>query len=116
MNRRTEAGFASIAVAGLLLVLLAVSSLVAVLGAVAVARHRAASAADLSALAAAAHALEGTGPACRAAAHIAQRQGARVRACWVEGLAVVVEVSVRPSGPLGSHGEARAISRAGPTH
>ena len=50
---RDERGFVTVAVAGLMAVLLAVTGAVALLGAVAVARHRAATAADLAALAAA---------------------------------------------------------------
>lgn len=114
-NDHADGGFVTVAVAGLLLVLVSVAWLVEALGAVAVARHRAATAADLAALAAAAHAIEGPTPACRAAAVIAERQGARVRRCSVDGLDALVEVVVRPPGRLGSFGEAISVSRAGPT-
>lgn len=64
---RREAGFVTVAVAGLTLVLVAFSAVVATLGAVAVDRHRAAAAADLAALAGAGHVLDGPARACGAA-------------------------------------------------
>ena len=111
---RSENGFVTLAVAGLALVLIAVSAVVATLGAVAVARHRAAASADLAALAGAGHAVEGGDSACAAAADVARAQGARLTGCRLEGLDVVVEVTVTPPGRLGLLGRARAISRAGP--
>jgi secretion/DNA translocation related TadE-like protein len=111
---RDDAGFVTVAVAGLLLVLLSVTSLVAVLGAVGVARHRAAAAADLAALAAAERALEGPSAACTAAATVARRQSARLTSCSLDGLEAWVEVTVRPPGRVGLMGEARARSHAGP--
>jgi secretion/DNA translocation related TadE-like protein len=110
--RREDAGFATVAVAGLALVLMAVTGLVASLGAVAVARHRAAAAADLAALAAAQHALDGTG--CARAASVARAQGAELESCDVQGPVAVVVVRVRPPGRLGELGEARARAAAGP--
>lgn len=110
---RRDEGFVAIAVAGLVLVLLSVSFLVACLGAVAVARHRAAAAADLAALAAAAHALEGQASACEVAGSIADAQAARLEQCRLEGTDAVVIVSVRPAGGVGDLGRARAQARAG---
>ena len=109
-----DRGFVTIAVAGLLLMLLSVTALVATLGAVAVARHRAAAAADLAALAAASRALEGSGAACQAAATVARRQSAHLLSCSISGLEALVVVGVRPPGRIGLLGEARATSRAGP--
>jgi secretion/DNA translocation related TadE-like protein len=109
-----EQGFVTVAMVGLMLVLVVVSALVATLGAVAVARHRAAAVADLAALAAASHALEGSTAACGRARQVAQAQRARLETCALDGLDVLVEVSVRPPGPLGGYGQARAASRAGP--
>lgn len=105
-------GFVTIALAGFVLVLVFVAVVVTALGAVAVARHRAAASADLAALAAAAHVLDGG--ACPAARVVAQAQGAELDACLVEGLDVAVVVSVRPAGRLGELGAARARARAGP--
>ena len=107
-------GFVTLAVAGLALVLAALASVVVALGAVGVARHAAASAADLAALSAARHALEGSDAACGAARRVALRQGARVVTCELVGLDAWLQVVVRPTGPLGSLGVARATAHAGP--
>ncbi|MCW2599064.1 MAG: hypothetical protein JWM02_893 [Frankiales bacterium] len=112
MNR--DEGFVAVAMAGLVLLLVSVSAVVACLGAVAVARHRAATAADLAALAAAGHALEGAATACAVASRVAERQGARIQACQLEGWDAVVDVTVRPPGRIGALGVARARARAGP--
>jgi secretion/DNA translocation related TadE-like protein len=109
---KDDDGFVAIALAGFVLVLVSVAVVVTSLGAVAVARHRAAAAADLAVLAGAAHVLDGT--SCRAAAQVAQAQGATVDSCEVQGQEVTVVVSVRPAGSLGRLGVARARSRAGP--
>lgn len=111
---RRQDGFVTVAVAGLVLVLVSLSALVATLAAVAVTRHRAAAAADLAALAAARHALEGEQVACAAARRVAVAQAAVLEVCRIEGLDVVVEVAVSPPGRLGQLGVARAIARAGP--
>jgi len=100
-----EDGFVTVAVLGLLGVLVAVAALVATLGAVAVARHRAASLADLAALAGARHLADGT--ACEAARKIADEG---LEQCRVEGSRVTVQVGVR----VGSLGTARARAAAGP--
>ncbi|GIG63820.1 Rv3654c family TadE-like protein [Phytomonospora endophytica] len=80
------------------------------------ARHRAQSAADFAALAAAGRALEGQGEACARAAAIAGANGATVESCALEGLDAVVTVSVTPgfapTAALG--GAATAGARAGP--
>jgi len=111
---RADDGFVTVAIVALLMVLLSVAGLVATLGAVAVTRHRAAAAADLSALAAARHAFEGSAASCRAAKRVAQAQGASLQTCRLEGLEAVIEVTVRPPGTLAALGSARAVSRAGP--
>jgi secretion/DNA translocation related TadE-like protein len=114
VRRREEDGFVAVATAGLVLVLVCVAALLASLGAVAVARHRAASAADLAALAAAQHVLEGQVVACRRAQQVADAQGAALRFCVVDGQEVSVEVTVRPAGRIGELGPARARAKAGP--
>jgi secretion/DNA translocation related TadE-like protein len=98
--------------AGLLAVL--VASAVATEGAAIVARHRAQAAADLAALAAAAHGPDGPGPACDRAGVIAAANGARLVGCRVDGLDVVVVAEVVPAGAAGLAGTARASARAGP--
>ncbi|MFD4997234.1 Rv3654c family TadE-like protein [Streptomyces buecherae] len=83
-----------------------VFAVVLTMGAVVVARHRAGGAADLAALAAADHALEGERVACGLAERVARAQGARVVQCAVRGeiADLVAEVpaarvaSVLPSG------------------
>ena len=107
-----EAGFATIVVLGLAGALLAFGALLACLGAVAVARHRAAAAADLAALAAAGHRLEGTARACSVASAVALGQAARVLSCASDGTTVTVVAEVRPPGSLGRLGAARSTARA----
>jgi secretion/DNA translocation related TadE-like protein len=95
---------------------LAVVGIAAVLvGAAAVARHRAGSAADLAALAAAGQAVTGGPAACTTAADIAAANGAELTACTVDE-AAVVEVAVRVPVRLGGLGVrwATARARAGP--
>ena len=84
------------------------------LAAVAVARQRAAAVADLAALAAAQHALEGPAVACGWAARLAAADGARLTGCDVRGDTVAVVVQVVPPGPLGGLGSATGRARAGP--
>lgn len=77
-------------------------------------RHRAETAADLAALAAAVHVPDGTAGACAAGARIAIRNGGSLRDCRVAGADVEVVVSSRVSlGGLGSL-TAMARARAGP--
>lgn len=96
---------------GLALVLMALSFAMA--GAAAVARHKAQAAADLAALGGALRAWEGEHAACRRAADITVRNGARMTSCRTDGLDVVIEVEVAVSG-IDAVGAARAAARAGP--
>jgi secretion/DNA translocation related TadE-like protein len=105
---RDDRGFVAVAVVGLAAVLLAAGLLVTTLGAVAVARHRAASAADLSALAGAQHVLDGT--ACDAARRVASAQHAVLTDCSVAGSEVSVVAAVQVPGL----GTAEARAKAGP--
>jgi secretion/DNA translocation related TadE-like protein len=86
-------------------VLMAAFAAVALLGQAVVARHRAGSAADLAALAAADRALDGERPACALAARVASAQGAVLRRCVVVGEISDVTAAV---------GSAQVRSRAGP--
>lgn len=81
------------------------------LGAAVVARHRAQAAADMAALAGAAHLAAGPALACRRAGQIAAMTGAVVRGCSVDGLDVVVTAAVRTGLRIG---DAVAVARAGP--
>lgn len=112
---RSDRGSASLLVLSLAGVLALVAMLAVGVGAVAVARHRAAAAADLAALAGADRSLQGAGPACAAATRAARRVAAALTACRLDGDVVEVVATVRPPGPLGALGSARAVARAGPT-
>jgi len=84
------------------------------LGSAVVARHRAQSAADLAALAAAGGLAHGAQSACAHAVAVAEAMRTAVAGCSVAGLDVVVAVDVKVAlGRLGI-GTARAVARAGP--
>lgn len=84
------------------------------LGSAVLARHRAQSAADLAALAAAGGLARGAQAACARSVAVAEAMDVSVADCSVAGLDVVVAVEVRVAlGRLGL-GAARAIARAGP--
>lgn len=110
-----DRGSAGILVLALAFVVALVGALAASVGAVAVARHRAASAADLAALAAADRVLQGPSVACAAAGVAARAVSARLDSCRLEGDVADVVVAVRPAGAVGSWGVARSHSRAGPS-
>jgi secretion/DNA translocation related TadE-like protein len=101
-------------VLGLTAVLLLFGTVATAIAAVAVARHRAASAADLSALAAASAVLEGPEVACDRARALAAEAGALLTSCRVDGDRVDVVAQVRPAGALGRLGAASVRAAAGP--
>ncbi len=109
-----DAGVATVLVLALAGVLALLGACTASLAAVAVARQRAASAADLSALAAAEEAFQGQAAACSRASRIAGLVGAELLTCSVTGDVVDLVVQVRPAGELGRLGAASARARAGP--
>ncbi|MGX7825741.1 Rv3654c family TadE-like protein [Actinokineospora sp. 24-640] len=98
--------WAAVAVAALAALLAAVVGV----GAAVVGRHRAAGAADLAALAGAAHAWSGVGVACARAEEVVSRMGAELRVCEVSGL----EVTVRVARRVPAFGWAEVSARAGP--
>nr|WP_280514654.1 Rv3654c family TadE-like protein [Mycobacterium asiaticum] len=104
-----EDGSATVLATAMIAVLLTVTGATGWVGSVVVARHRAQSAADLAALAAAAQLPQGAESACARARVAAQRVGGVE--CRVDGLDVVVAVEV----PVPLAGVARASARAGPT-
>jgi secretion/DNA translocation related TadE-like protein len=112
---RTDRGAAAVFVLALAGVLALIGGLAASLAAVAVARHRAAAAADLAALAAADRALERPTVACAAAGRAAAAAGATLQSCRLVGDVTDVVVAIRPAGAIGSWGVARSHSRAGPS-
>ncbi|MDT7546087.1 MAG: hypothetical protein QOE99_2197, partial [Actinomycetota bacterium] len=101
---RGDRGSATVLVLALAVSLAVIGGLASAVGAVAVARHRASSAADLAALAAADRALAGPAAACAAAARAARAVSAVLESCRLTGEVVAVEVAVRPPGALGSWG------------
>lgn len=97
---------------GLVLILAGVAA--AAVGAVRVARHAAWAAADLSAMAGAARALDGEDAACARSAEIAADNGGRLVACTADGLDVVVMVELTVSPLPGLSLAVPARARAGP--
>ena len=85
-------------------------SAAALYGSAVAGRHRAETAADLAALAAAVHVPDGRAGACAIGVRIAARNGARLRECRVVGDDVEVVVSRRIG--LGRLGPLTAVARA----
>jgi secretion/DNA translocation related TadE-like protein len=79
-----------------------------------VVRHRAASAADLAALAAASRAVAGERRACDEARWVTGQMGVELRSCRLSGWDALVEVVATPSGVLSHFRPATARARAGP--
>ncbi|PRY43166.1 secretion/DNA translocation related TadE-like protein [Geodermatophilus tzadiensis] len=115
MTADRERGSATVWTVALAGVLAAIGLAAVLVGAAVVARHRAGSAADLAALAAASRAVAGDPAACDTAGEVARANGAALTACTVgDGAVVEVDVAVTvPLGPLGTR-TARALARAGP--
>ncbi|MET9697110.1 Rv3654c family TadE-like protein [Streptomyces sp. NPDC006529] len=104
-----DRGSATVWAAVVATALVAVFGGVLLLGQAVVARHRAASAADLAALAAAASWTHGPRAACATAIRVAVAQGARMTACTLSG--ELADVTTRTStGPF----TPESTSRAGP--
>ena len=118
MRRRgpsDERGSATVWVIALSAVLAVLAAAVVLVGSATVARHRAGTAADLAALAAAGRAVLGEPDACDLADRVARANAAALVSCSVDGSSVVdvrVDVPVRLGG-LGVH-VASARARAGP--
>ncbi|WP_132992396.1 Rv3654c family TadE-like protein [Gordonia zhaorongruii] len=116
MRMQNDDGFSTIVGAAVIAALATVLVAVVYLGAAVVARHRAQSAADLAALAAASAHASGAGDPCAVARSLIGRQdgGPRVDTCRIDGQDVVMHVLV--SVRLGALGvqDASASARAGP--
>jgi secretion/DNA translocation related TadE-like protein len=110
---RDDDGFGTVLGLSLALVFLSLAAALSTLGAVSVTRHRAEATADLVALAAAGHALEGAEASCRAARRLAEEQDTTLIECRLDGLDAVVVVGVSPPGRLSSLGLVRGRARAG---
>ncbi|MDI2032811.1 flp pilus-assembly TadE/G-like family protein [Saccharopolyspora sp. TS4A08] len=84
------------------------------LGAATAARHRAEGAADLAALAAAAHAIGGPESACAQAERVTRGMRTRLITCTLTGREARVEVAGELPGPLAGKAPPSARARAGP--
>ncbi len=105
----SDRGSATVWTVGALAVLCVVFGAVLAMGQAVVARHRAGGAADLAALAAADHWMDGGTEACVQAGRVARAQGTRIVRCAVRG--EIADVTVEAGrGPL----TAEVRSRAGP--
>ena len=109
-----DEGVATVWAAGAIAAVLLVFSVVVWLGAGLVTRHRAASAADLAALAAATYARDGESVACDQARRIAELMRADLAGCRLQEWDALVRVRVDPPGPVAMFGRAAAKARAGP--
>jgi secretion/DNA translocation related TadE-like protein len=106
---RSDRGSASVWAVQAVAVLCVLFGTLLAVGQAAVIRHRAAGAADLAALAAADHWMEGMGAACATAERVARAQRTRLVRCAIEGeVSDVTAASGR--GPF----SAEVRSRAGP--
>jgi secretion/DNA translocation related TadE-like protein len=106
-------GVATVVACVCAMVLLIVTGAAMQLGAALLARHRAEIAADLSALAGAAELLQGRPAACGQATTVARANGAAVATCTLDGVDLLVTVTVSARfGPLSATASGRA--RAGP--
>ncbi|MFI7116849.1 Rv3654c family TadE-like protein [Amycolatopsis sp. NPDC049868] len=109
-----DRGVATAWTASIVAVLVSAAAFVFWAGAAVTARHRAEAAADLAALAAASHAMEGPGVACERARQVAVRMSVTLLACrWERGDALV-EVRSEASGRPAVTGRTEARARAGP--
>ena len=114
MSRRGDAGAATIVVLATCVVLALVTAALAETGMAAATRHRADLAADAAALAAAAHAEEGGGPACTEAERVLELAGARLVSCVLDGSFALVRDRVPAPGWIAWAGSAAGVARAGP--
>ncbi|MFI2231978.1 Rv3654c family TadE-like protein [Nocardia testacea] len=109
-----EKGSATVAACLAAVGLIVVTVLVVQFGGVVVARHRAQSAADLAALAAAGELWNGAEAGCAAAEALGRRMAAHVARCEIDGWDAVISIEEKvPLGPFGTR-SIRAVARAGP--
>ncbi|MFF1681345.1 Rv3654c family TadE-like protein [Streptomyces sp. NPDC058256] len=130
---RSDRGSATVWSVGVIAVLCVVFGVVLAMGQVVLVRHRAAGAADLAALAAADHWMDGATAACAEADRVARAQHARLVRCAIGGeISDVTAASgrepfaaevrsragpagpVRPAGPAEPTGPAQPVEPAGP--
>lgn len=109
-----DRGAATMLVAGAIAAVTTLMLVVLWLGVAVVTRHRAESAADLAALAAAGAATSGERAACDKARWVTDRMAVELRSCQLDGWDALVEVVAVPPGALSGFGSAAARARAGP--
>lgn len=112
-EHRDEAGAGTVLAVAMMGLLVTVTVATAGVVGVVAGHRRAQSAADLAALAGAAT-LQSGGDPCRQAAAIAQRNGANLRRCEVEGWEVAVLVAAEGVRLPGAAMQLEARGRAGP--
>lgn len=113
----TERGSATIWMVGLMALIFAVAAAVTFTGMARVARHRAQSAADLSALAAARLAFADPNRGCAEASSLAVGNGAKVTRCSIDGDGIAeIQVALRLLLPVAGGVTVMAGARAGPVH
>lgn len=123
----SDRGSATVWTVGAMAVLCVIFGIVLAMSQAVVARHRAVGAADLAALAAADHWMEGGPAACAQADRVARAQGTRIVQCAVYGEVSDVRVAagqgpftaeVRaragPAGPVAPVGPAKSVTPVGP--
>lgn len=111
---RDDTGCATISMLAVIAVVAIAAGVVMSVGTVMLDRHRAASAADETALAVASIATQGATVACIAGGRIARLDGARLSQCRVADAIATVEVLVPLPGWLARFGSAAGRARAGP--
>lgn len=110
---RDESGMATVLACFCAMALLAFTVLAVQVGAAAIARQRAETAADLGALAGASKVLSGSEVACAAATEVVTANGGAIESCALVGADIQIVVATAVElGPMTRRAEARA--RAGP--
>lgn len=110
----SDQGSGTIWAGAVAMVVCAIGSMILVVAISQMARHRANTAADLAALAAAQVLLDGTADPCAEAAQKASANSADLTSCEVDGENVTVVVSVAVRLGRWGIGHAKAAARAGP--
>ncbi|GAT67977.1 hypothetical protein PS9374_03638 [Planomonospora sphaerica] len=112
-----ERGSATVWTVAVMAVIFTLAVTVVLIGTARVARHRAQTAADLGALAAARFAFTEPGRGCAEAASLAAANGARLLRCSTRADGIAdVQVAVGFSLPVAGDRKASARARAGPVH
>jgi secretion/DNA translocation related TadE-like protein len=115
-RRDRDRGAATIFLLGVGSVLVAAGVAGAAVGSARIGRHQAQIAADLGALAGAAHAIEGEEAACAQAARFAAANHGRLTSCHLDGLDIVLRTDVALTPLRGVTRHAQASARAGPVY